>query len=106
MLQDRRHRRSDQPQRALSFFLSSSRARLGAHALTVGTRGGQLVAGSGDGAILVALVGARVAAGGSAPDAMAICPIRVGANRYVITSLGNPIDDHIAAGVERILRAS
>ena len=103
MLEERRTRRSEEPKRALGIFLSSCRTRLGAHALAVGTGRGELVAGSGDGALLVALVGARVAAGGARPDAMAVCPIRVGARRYVITSLGNPIDDQVAAGVERIL---
>ena len=95
--------RTEDPRRALGMFLSSCRARLGAHALAVGTGGGQLVAGSGDGALLVALVGARVAAGGQRPEGMAVCRMKVGERRYVITSLGNPLDDYVAAGVERIL---
>ncbi len=106
MLEERRTRRSEEPQRALAIFLSSCRARLGSHALAVGTGGGALVAGSGDGALLVALVGARVAAGDRAPDTFAVCRVRVGERRYVISSLGHAIDDAVAAGVERILSST
>lgn len=84
-------------------FLSSSRARLGAHALAVGTGGGRLLAGSGDGAHLVAVMGARVAAGGNAPCDVAVFRVSVGADRYVVSSLGRALDDEVAAGIRRIL---
>ena len=87
-------------------FLSESRKRLGAHALAVSTGSGRLVAGSGDGALLVAVAGARVAAGGSAPCDVAVSRLRVGDERYVVASLGRAIDDDVAAGVRRILSAA
>jgi hypothetical protein len=103
MLEERRSRRSVVPHEALSMFLASSRKRLGAHALAVGTGGGRLVAGSGDGAHLVAVMGARIAAGGSAPCDVAVSRLRVGPTRYVVAALGHALDDEVAAGIERIL---
>lgn len=80
-------------------FLASCRARTGAHALAVSTRDGRLVAGSGEGAHLVAVLGARVAAGGPVPDTLAVS----WCGRYVIASLGEALADDVAAGVKRIL---
>jgi hypothetical protein len=103
MIEDRRTRRSEVPHQALTMFLSACRTRLGAHALAVATGGGRLVAGSGDGALLVAVVGARVAAGGSSPCDVAVSRVRVGPDRYVVAALGNALDPDVAAGVQRIL---
>jgi len=74
--------------------------------LAVGTGGGRLVAGSGDGAHLVAVVGARVAAGGDALCEIAVSRVRVGRERFVVSSVGRPLDDEVAAGIRRILQRS
>jgi hypothetical protein len=99
MLSERRVRRTDDPKRALAMFLSSRRAETGAHAIAVATRDGRLVAGAGDGALLVAVMAARAAAGGEVPETLAVS--RCG--RYVIASLGEALDERITAGVTRIL---
>src|SRR4051812_25672455 len=99
MLEERRVRRTEDPKRALSMFLASCRAQTGAHAIAVATRDGRLVAGAGDGALLVAVMAARAAAGGDVPQSLAVS--RCG--RYVIASLGEALDASIAAGVTRIL---
>ncbi len=99
LAEDRRVKRMTEPCRALSLFLASCRARTGAHALAVSTRDGRLVAGSGDGALLLAVLAARAAAGGPTPESLAVS--RCG--RYVIASLGEAIADDVAAGVSRIL---
>jgi hypothetical protein len=109
MIDDRRVRRTDDPRRALSMALASSRRRTGAEVVAVGTCDGRLVAGSGEGALLVAVLGARVAASESAPglrpatgqrpDALAVS--RCG--DYVIASVGVAVMDDVTAAVRRIL---
>ncbi len=99
LAEDRRVKRTTEPRKALTMFLTSCRARTGAHALAVSTRDGHLVAGSGEGALLVAVLAARAAAGGPMHESLAVS--RCG--RYVIASLGEAIDDDVAAGVSRIL---
>jgi len=74
--------------------------------LAVGTGGGRLVAGSGDGAHLVAVVAARVAAGGVAPCEVAVSHVSVGRERFVVSAVGHALDEEIAAGVRRILQRS
>lgn len=105
--EERRVRRSEQPEKALALFLESSRRRLGVHALTVATGDGRLVAGSGDGAILVAALGAKVDAGeptsAKVAEQVAVWSMSVGARRYVISSLGAVFSADIGDGVRRIL---
>jgi hypothetical protein len=96
---DRRVRRTTEPKRALAMFLSSCRQRNGADVIAVSTRDGRLVAGAGEGALLVAVLAARVAAGGERHEALAVS--RCGA--YVIASMGRAVSDDVAAGVKRIL---
>ncbi len=102
--QERRVRRAEQPEKALALFLESSRKRLGVHALTVATSEGRLVAGSGDGAILVAALGAKVDAGEyRKDDRVAVWSLSIGSKRYVISSLGAVFSAEIGDGVRRIL---
>ncbi len=106
-IEERRMRRSEQPEKALALFLESSRKRLGVHALTVATSDGRLVAGSGEGALLVAALGAKVDTGDRASEAMAkqvaVWSLSVGSARYVISSLGAVFSADIGDGVRRIL---
>jgi hypothetical protein len=96
---ERRLRRTEEPKRALAMFLFSCRRQSGADVLAVSTRDGRLVAGSGEGALLVAVMAARVAAGGVGPELLAVS--RCGG--YVIASFGRAVTDEVAAGVKRIL---
>ena len=80
-------------------FLSSCRQKSGADVIAVSTRDGRLVAGAGEGALLVAVLAARVAAGGEQPESLAVS--RCGS--YVIASIGRAVSDDVAAGVKRIL---
>lgn len=96
---DRRVWRVSEPKRALAMFLSSCRARNGADVIAVSTRDGRLVAGAGEGALLVAVMAARVAAGGEGHEALAV--LRCGG--YVIASMGRGVSDDVTAGVKRIL---
>jgi hypothetical protein len=96
---DRRVRRTTEPKRALAMFLSSCRQRNGADVIAVSTLTGRLVAGAGDGALLVAVLAARVAAGGERHESLAVA--RCGG--YVIASMGRAVSDDVADGVRRIL---
>ena len=96
---ERRVRRVDEPRRALTMFLSSCRKKNGADVIAVSTLQGCLVAGAGDGAHLVAVLAARIAAGGDGHESLAVS--RCG--RYVIASMGRAVSDEIANGVKRIL---
>jgi hypothetical protein len=104
MGEERRMRRSESPEKALAMFLESSRKRLGVHALTVATSEGRLVAGSGDGALLVAALGAKVDAGEMRKDErVAVWSLSIGTKRYVIASLGSVFSAEVGDGVRRIL---
>jgi len=96
---DRRTRRTSEPKRALAMFLSSCRQKNGADVIAVSTLNGRLIAGAGEGALLVAVLAARVAAGGQRHEALAVS--RCGA--YVIASMGRAVSDDVTAGVKRIL---
>ena len=96
---ERRMRRVSEPKRALAMFLSSCRQRNGADVIAVSTRDGRLVAGAGEGALLVAVLAARVAAGGERHESLAVA--RCGS--YVIASMGRAVTDDVADGVKRIL---
>ena len=80
-------------------FLSACRKKNGADVIAVSTLQGRLVAGAGDGAHLVAVLAARIAAGGQRHEALAVS--RCGG--YVIASMGRAVTDDVAAGVKRIL---
>ena len=80
-------------------FLSSCRQRNGADVIAVSTRDGRLVAGAGEGALLVAVLAARVAAGGEGRESLAVT--RCGG--YVIASMGRAVTDDVIGGVKRIL---
>jgi hypothetical protein len=96
---ERRVRRVNEPKRALAMFLSSCRQKNGADVIAVSTRDGRLVAGAGEGALLVAVLAARIAAGGDGHEALAV--LRCGG--YVIASMGRAVTDDVTAGVKRIL---
>ncbi len=102
---ERRARRSDDPAQALGLFLSAARARLGGHALAVGTCDGHLVAGSGEGALLVAVLGAKAVTGeeNANEGRVAVTRIQLGARRYVVTSFGASLSSDVTEGVRRIL---
>ena len=80
-------------------FLASCRRKNGADVIAVSTLQGRLVAGAGDGALLVAVLAARIAAGGERHPSMAVS--RCGG--YVIASMGQAVSDDIIGGVKRIL---
>ena len=104
VMEERRVHRCEQPERALALFLDSSRKRLGVHALTVATSDGRLVAGAGDGAHLVAALGAKVDAGEMRrDDRVAVWSLSIGVKRYVIASLGAVFSADVGDGVRRIL---
>ena len=96
---ERRVSRVDEPKRALTMFLSSCRKKNGADVIAVSTLQGRLVAGAGDGAHLVAVLAARIAAGGQRHESLAVS--RCGP--YVIASMGRAVSDDVTAGVKRIL---
>lgn len=67
--------------------------------IAVSTLQGRLVAGAGDGALLVAVLAAQIAAGGKRHEALAVS--RCGG--YVIASMGRAVSDDVVGGVKRIL---
>ena len=96
---ERRVSRVNEPRRALTMFLSSCRKKNGADVIAVSTLQGRLVAGAGDGAHVVAVLAARIAAGGQRHESLAV--MRCGG--YVIASMGRAVTDDVTAGVKRIL---
>jgi hypothetical protein len=97
---ERRVRRSAEPRKALKLLLEAARERLALHAVAVSTRSGWLVAGSGEGAILLAALGARTSVGEH--GSVSIAKLDEG---HLLTALGagaKPLDD-LTAGVRRIL---
>ncbi len=103
MLEDRRVRRTDDPQRALALLLSAHRVREGAHTIAVSNSDGALLAGAGDGAILIAALAAKIDAGENTGVSIAVQRVQIGERRFVVASLGAPIGDDVESGVRRIL---
>jgi hypothetical protein len=103
-VEERRVRRSDEPRKALGLFLDVARKRLGVHALSVSTPGGWLVAGAGDGAILVAALAVNVDAGLCKSAEVSISKLEVGREEYVVAALGRTKGlVAVSDGVRRIL---
>jgi len=103
-VEERRVRRSDEPRRALGLFLDLSRKRIGVHALSVSTPGGWLVAGAGDGAILVAALAVSVDAGLCESADVSVSKLAVGSDAYVVAALGRTEAlASVSDGVRRIL---
>lgn len=80
-------------------FLAACRRKSGADVIAVSTLQGRLVAGAGDGALLVAVLAARIAAGKEPHESLAVS--RCGG--YVIASMGRAVSDDVIGGVKRIL---
>ncbi len=77
---------------------------MGVHALAVSTPSGWLVAGAGDGAILVAALGVDVDAGLCKSAEVVTSKIEVGSRAYVVAALGRAEAlASVTEGVRRIL---
>ncbi len=103
---ERRHRRSLDPMEALTLFFDHAKGALGVRALTLGTRDGRLLAGSGDDLEEVAELGAKVDSGHVvARSALRLATWRmiVGGEEVVVTSWGGMLRADLADAVRRIL---
>ncbi len=105
---ERRTKRSDEPRKALALFLASARERMGVPALAVSTGDGWLVAGAGDGAILLAALGAQVTTGACSSQDVSISKLGLGSGDYVVSALAGakaprPSLAEVGDGVRRIL---
>jgi hypothetical protein len=104
---ERRHLRSDARPEALSLFLESQRKRLDVRALTVATRDGRLIAGTGDapGRVARAAIAIDEARGGvaDAAEPLATWRLRAGGVEVVLASLGGRLSYEVGSGVRRIL---
>jgi hypothetical protein len=89
---ERRAHRSETASEALLLLLESHRRKLGARALGVTTRDGQMLAAAGDRRGLAA-----------AGSEVATWQLRAGGRDVIVASLGRNLSYEVGAGVKRIL---
>ncbi|HNS96144.1 MAG TPA: hypothetical protein PKL73_04265 [Polyangiaceae bacterium] len=105
---DRRQRRSEKREEALSLFLEAERKRLGVRGLALGTEQGQLIAGAGIGLKRLAAIGASIhthATSSVLSPSLATWGLRIHDHQFIVTCLGRKFTANLGEGIRRILLA-